>query len=365
MAQLFAMQTRFVRFVGSVRALPAPPLDALLDAADGFRRFGLTTLGRSFAQGVLTDRDKRTAFYGCLLITIAFFSTTMFPVVMLVLGPILWGIPHVLADLRYLVARPGLHRRPLVLTAMAIGIVGAGLGLGVRGGLAGAALALCIARTSWKRRLGGLVIVAGLFALAQRETFMADLAFAHLHNFVGVLIWWAWRPRQTRLHLWPLGLFFLGSLAVLLGWAMPLPAFTKGLEAPWTGMRMFDLCQSLTPNPWDPNSVRLVMLYAFAQATHYVVWLRLVPEDDRPIKSPRSYGQSFRALTTDLGGLLLWISVIGALGLIGWAIFAPGAARDGYLRLAFFHGHLELAAGALLWAEGRLHFGHAGRTLRT
>jgi hypothetical protein len=125
-------------------------------------------------------------------------------------------------------------------------------------------------------------------------------------------------------------------------------------------MRMFDLCQSLSPWPFDPSSVRLVLLYAFAQATHYVVWLRLVPEDDRPSKSPRSYGQSFRALTGDLGGLLLWVSVIGALALVGWAVFAPGAARDGYLRLAFFHGHLELAAGALLWAEGRLGFGAQG-----
>jgi len=51
--------------------------------------------------------------------------------------------------------------------------------------------------------------------------------------------------------------------------------------------------------------------------------------------------------------VVIWLSVIGALGLIGWAFAGPGAARDGYLRLAFFHGHLELAAGALLWAEGR------------
>ncbi|HRI68447.1 MAG TPA: hypothetical protein PK156_29665 [Polyangium sp.] len=359
------MQTRFVRFVGSIRALPAPPLDALLDTADDFRRFGLTTLGRSFAQRVLTSRETRTAFFGCLLITIAFFSTSMFPVVMLVLGPIIWGIPHVLADLRYLVARPGLHHRPLVLTAIAIGVLGAGLGFGVRGGLAGAALALCIARTSWMRRVGGLAIVAGLFTLAQHEPYLADLAFAHLHNFIGVLIWWAWRPRQTRLHLLPLGLFALGTVTILLGGSVPLAAFTKGLEAPWTGMSMFHLCQSLTPNPLDPNSVRLVVLYAFAQATHYVVWLRLVPEDDRPMKSPRSYGQSFRALTKDLGGILLWISVFGALALIGWAVFAPGEARDGYLRLAFFHGHLELAAGALLWAEGRLGIEHAGRTFRS
>lgn len=355
------MPARFVRFVGAVRALPAPPLDGLLDVADGLRRFGLTTFGRPLARSWFLDRDKRTAFWGCALITFAFLTTSTFPVVMLVVGPILYGIPHVLADLRYLVARPGLHRRPLVLGAIAVGILGAGLGYGVRGGLVGAALALCVARTSWTRRVAGLALVGGLFALAQHRPPLADLAFAHLHNFVGVLIWWAWRPRQTRFHALPLALFALGTTAFLAGWAAPISAFTKGLEAPWTGLHMFDLCQTLTPNAFTPYAVNLVLLYAFAQATHYVVWLRLVPEDDRPSKSPRSYGQSFRALTTDLGAILLWISVLGALALFGWAVFAPGAARDGYLRLAFFHGHLELAAGALLWAEGNLGF---GRTIR-
>lgn len=352
-----AMPPRFARMVGSVRALPAPPLQGLLDGADALRRLGLTTLGRRFAQTILTEREKRIAFWGCFLIAGAFFSTSMFPVVMLVVGPIVWGIPHVLSDLRYLVARPGLHRRPWVLAAIAVGIVAAALGFGVRGGLAGAAIALGIAQTSWLRRISGLSIVAVLFALAQRSPQMADLVFAHVHNFVGVLIWWAWRPRQTRFHLLPIALFGGLSLLILSGFAEPLAVFTRGLEAPWTGMPMFDLCASLTPNPMDPHSIRFVILFAFAQATHYVVWLRLMPEDDRPNKSPRSYVQSFRALTSDLGSLLLWLSVIGALGLIGWAMFAPGAARDGYLRWAFFHGHLELAAGALLWAEGRLGFG--------
>lgn len=351
------MPARFVRFVGAVRALPAPPLEGLLDLADRLRRFGLTTWGRSLARTLFTDRDKRTAFWGCLLITLAFATTSTFPVVMLVVGPLVYGIPHVLADLRYLVARPGLHRRPFVLAAMAVGILGAGLGYGVRGGLLGAALALCASRTSWARRIGGLVLVTGLFALAQHRPYLADLAFAHLHNFIGVLIWWAWRPRQTRLHMWPLALFALGTTALLAGWAAPFYTVTKGLEAPWTGLHMFDLCRTLTPDAFAPNAVNLVLLYAFAQATHYVVWLRLVPEDDRPIKTPRSYGQSFRAVTTDLGALLLWVSVLGALALFGWAVFAPGAARDGYLRLAFFHGHLELAAGAVLWAEGKLGFG--------
>ena len=346
------MEGRLHRLVGSVAAIPAPPLDAPLAGLDHLRRLGLRLLGPFLSRSVLTDRERRVAVLGSVLIVAAFFLAGTLPVVMLVLGPLVWGIPHVLADVRYLVARPGLHRRPLVLAAIGAGILAAGLGYGVRGGLFGAALALCVARTSWPRRLVGLGVVGALFAAAQHAGYVADIAFAHLHNLVAVLIWWAWRPRQTRLHLVPIVLFVAGAAAMLLGAAAPLLAWSGGTEAPWTGLGMRYLAWTLSPDPLSPLAPRLVLLYAFAQATHYIVWLRLMPEDDRPSKTPRSYRQSFRALAGDIGGWILWLSVIGALGLISWAFFGPGEARDGYLRLAFFHGHLELAAGALLWAEG-------------
>ena len=220
---------------------------------------------------------------------------------MLVLGPLLWGIPHVLADVRYLVARPGLHRRPLALAAIGAGVLAAGLGYGVRGGLLGAALALPVARASWPRRLVGLGVVGALFAAAQRAGYVADLAFAHLHNLVAVAIWWAWLPRRTRLHLAPIALFAAGTAALLLGAAGPLLAWSGGTEAPWTGLEMRSLEWTLSPTRTGPLAVRFVVLYAFAQATHYIVWLRLLPEDDRASKTPRSFRQSFRALAADIG----------------------------------------------------------------
>jgi hypothetical protein len=97
--------------------------------------------------------------------------------------------------------------------------------------------------------------------------------------------------------------------------------------------------------------MRLLVLYAFAQSVHYVVWLRLLPEDDRKSPTPRSFAQSYRALRADVGSLALWLFTLAALALAVWAAFDVGRARNGYIQLAFFHGYLELAAGALLWAE--------------
>lgn len=340
------------RLYAPIAAFPAPPLDGALEGLDALRRFGLRLLGPMLSRAVLTDRERRVCVLGSVMIVSAFLFSTTLPIVALVLGPLVWGIPHVLSDLRYLVARPGLGKRPLPLLAIGAGILAAGLGFGVRGGLVGAALALCVARAPWPRKLLGLSVVGLLFAAAQYAGgYVADVVFAHLHNLVAVVIWWAWRPRKTRLHLVPIALFALGVSALLLGAAAPMLAWTGGLEAPWTGLGLRYLCWTLSPAPKDPFAVRLVVLYAFAQAVHYVVWLRLMPEDDRPSKTPRSYRQTFHALGKDLGGVILWLSVLGALGLAGYAFFGPAAARDGYLRLAFFHGHLELAAGALLWAE--------------
>ncbi len=101
-------------------------------------------------------------------------------------------------------------------------------------------------------------------------------------------------------------------------------------------------------------SLRLLMLYAFAQSVHYVVWLRLLPEDDRPSPTPRSFSQTLRALRTDVGSIVLWIAVLSTLVFAVWAAFNAGQARNGYIRVAFFHGYLELAAAAVLWAEGTL-----------
>jgi len=67
--------------------------------------------------------------------------------------------------------------------------------------------------------------------------------------------------------------------------------------------------------------------------------------------APRPFRASLRALKDDLGGPLLVVSGVVALGVAGWALVDLAGARLGYLQLAAFHGYLELAAGAWLWLE--------------
>jgi len=236
------------------------------------------------------------------------------------------------------------------MAPMFAGIVAAGLGFGVRGGLAGAAGALALSRGSLARRAAGLGVLGVLFAIAQSTGPMADLVYAHAHNAIGVAVWWAWRPRTTRLHWVTLALFLGGSALILLGAFGPLVAWTGGFS-PVGRLTAQELAFGLSPYPFGAIAMRLLVLYAFGQSVHYIVWLRLLPEDDRPSPTPRSFTQSYRALRADVGSLILWIAALGCVAFAVWAAIDVGRARNGYLQIAFFHGYLELAAVAVLWAE--------------
>jgi hypothetical protein len=101
---------------------------------------------------------------------------------------------------------------------------------------------------------------------------------------------------------------------------------------------------------------RVVLVFAFAQAVHYGIWLRLIPEDDRPRDTPRTFSASLRALENDVGKWVLGGAMVVAVGVAVWAVLDLAAARIGYLRMALFHGYLELIAAALLFVEGRSRF---------
>jgi hypothetical protein len=55
-----------------------------------------------------------------------------------------------------------------------------------------------------------------------------------------------------------------------------------------------------------------------------------------------------------VGSIVLWIAVLTAMVFFVWAAVHVGHARNAYIQTVFFHGHLELGAAALLWAEGSL-----------
>jgi len=301
-------------------------------------------------------REKRAAFLGVAMLLFALSISVTFPVALFAIGPIVYGVPHILSDVRYLLARPGLSKRPLFLGALVTGCALGALGLGVRGAIVGAALALAASKAPVGRKVLGIGLAGILFAVCQWGGWYSDLAFVHVHNLVAVSIWLLWRRHETKLHWIFTALFFGATAAIALGAAAPILERTGGLSAPWTDLNLREIARGLSPPRSGVWAERLTVIFVFAQAAHYVVWLRLIPEDDRPSAAPRSYRQTYRAMASDVGGVVMWLSLIAALVFAVWAFVSVGGARNGYIRVAFFHGHLELIAIAVLWAEGLFPF---------
>ena len=129
--------------------------------------------------------------------------------------------------------------------------------------------------------------------------------------------------------------------------------WTRGWEAPASGLDFGAHLDSYAPLDAPMLALRLLLSFVFLQSVHYLVWLRLVPEDDRARPAPRPFLASWHALRADFGLWPFVVTATAAVAIAGWGIADLAAARDGYLRLAGFHGYLEVAVGALWLAEGR------------
>lgn len=321
---------------------------APLDAVRGWLLRHLRVVARPF----IRDRALRVATMGSLLMLTALSTTVLAPFWLLAIGPIVLGVPHVVADIRYLVVRPGYHRRLALAVVAGVPIAAAAAGAGVAWGLVAAGGAVLVSTAPTRKKAVGALLLGGLAALTAAGGDMSILVFAYAHNLIAVALWWAWRPRTRPLRVLPLILFGLAIAAIFLlpsDWLLRPGVL---LSAPG-GMGAAYYTPSLAPGVAGDLAVRLVLFFAFTQSVHYAIWLRLVPEDDRPQPTPRSFRASYRALRQDLGRWVLAASALLALVVAVWAVVDLAAARLGYLRAATFHAHIELVAAALLWAEGR------------
>lgn len=331
--------TRFSQFASGI----ASPLDRA--------RLGLLRTAGPLARFFVRSREARVVAGGLMVVGAAFVLAVLAPFWLLALGPVVWGIPHVLSDFRYLVLRPGLHRRLWLCLGAGIPLAVAGAGWHpVESGLVATVAAGLLARGPVWRKVSVILAGAVLIGVSVRVGYLAALVFAHVHNFVALALWWSWRSsegRGVRLGV-PLA-FLLAGAALWLGWVAP-----SGAAVAWAPEGMGDRYHlgQLAPGLTEPWALRLVLLFAFAQAVHYGVWLRLIPEEDRPQSSPRTFAASFRAMERDFGPWLLWISLLLMAGLAIWATVDLMEARSSYLRMALFHGYLELAAAAWLFVEG-------------
>jgi hypothetical protein len=311
---------------------------------------------------IVGRRDARVLARSVIGIALAFVGSIVIPGALFVLSPVVLGVAHVGADIRYLVLRQGVARRAAALLyggcaallalraaeMMAPGALPyARVELGAAAAwVTSAALLAAVDATGRARAAGIALVVAGLLLLAWPRPDLARIVFAHAHNVVAVALWLALFFRGRRATLVPLALLAVALVVILRGATLPLVARFGAYDV--LGSNVFFAADQLAPRVPGALGPAIVLSYVFLQSIHYMVWLAWIPDSVTAAQGTLTFRMTARGLARDFGGVWLGVLAVSALVVVVGAFFDATRARTTYLSLAAFHGYLELAAIAYL-----------------
>ncbi|MCC7013322.1 MAG: hypothetical protein IT454_12225 [Planctomycetes bacterium] len=277
------------------------------------------------------------------LIAVSLALTLLAPLWLLLLAPIVLGIPHVIGDFRCLVGRGSSAREPRVLAAVAAPLTlmtllrAAALAgaepwprVDIACGIAAVCAGLWGARTRIRARVAAVASALLVGSLACMHASAATLVLAHAHNLLAFCVYFAWARRRSEARL------SLVAYGVALGCLMlvPLPLEAEDSAA---GLSLSRLAEQFAPGLSASWAQRVVLVFAFTQAVHYAVWVWLAPRD--------------RAATSRIGSATgeAWIAAIAIAAVPLLALANPLGVRSAYLSLVAFHAWFELAVLASWW----------------
>jgi hypothetical protein len=291
----------------------------------------------------LRDRNLRIATLGSFGVLVAFGLTLLAPMLLFAFGPLLLGVPHLVADVRYLVVRPQVHRRRRLSAGLVLPLLALGVWSWPALGLLAMPIAALASRGPMWRRLSVATVSAGLVALTCRHAAEASLVLVHLHNVVAIGMAFLVFAPKAKVGLVPTLLYLAFTAALLSGLCDAL--LLRAELSP----RACDYAPQLT-HPALP--ARFLSWFVFSQSVHYACWLRVIPEGSRERPGVHGFRASFRLLLQEVRLPLVVLAAFLWLGLLVWAARSVEAARIAYLNVAQFHGYLEFAMLALWCAEG-------------
>jgi hypothetical protein len=339
---------------------------------DELRRLALRALGvdRPVARALAARRSVRVPALLAVHALAALALSALAPSFLLAVGPLVFGVPHLAADVRHLLVRRASPRWWLwacagfalaLIAARALAEAGvrpvplpfehalaaAWVLLGAAGGVA--------ARAAGPRRIDARAraVLAGAVALAV-AAIAAPRAFRtallHGHNLIAIGIWLIVFRRRWRLTWLPVAIVLAGAAALAGGAAVAITVQHGALSV--FGLHVFAAADWLAPGLTDTRALALTTSFTFLQSIHYAIWLIAIPAADRPGDGGRAWRTAWRDLRRDLrpAGVGLVVGLALLVAVAGLVNMQP--TRRLFLSLATFHAWLELAVLAYLCARG-------------
>lgn len=321
----------------------------------------------SLARAAMSDRSLRLGILFGAAAAVVLPVACLWPLWVLAIGPVLSGIPHLIATARYVpraLEAQNSARRSVVFALVAAAALRLWLGSAHEGALSEwilggntlelAAMALLALTLAWTgaARLGSPGIAGVVLAPLVYASWVAPAATAGamilIHNFVGFGYWIrACRtPRDRGVAATALAAFAVAHAAIFTGALDGLIALGAIRDAlSFANLSLDQVGSSIFP--WSTDGrllIRGVVAYAFGQSLHYVVWLRMIPDQElyRPV--PVGFRKSLSLLIDDFGRWgVLAIALLGAAAVCVFLLVSYPEARTLYFCAAAFHGYAEIA----------------------
>jgi hypothetical protein len=343
----------------------------LLTLADRLHvRVWSSARGVSLGERLWADRALRGTLMATSHLLLAFSLTLVGPVWLMLVAPLLFGVPHIFSDIRHLLIDPPhrLSRGLIPMLMVTFGLMTVVRVVSMLGGPSMLWLELILGALSvglavaWARgrpwlRLTLVVALVLLTVPAMLWPRQAALIIGHAHNFVAVGIWWMWSGSRSRVR-W----VFVGSVvlvnALILGGAVDVFILPYAWDHTAGGLSFSRMVDTLAPDLPIWLAPRVVLSFALMQAVHYSMWLWCIPQSNgsRRTQAPLAPSSRWASWRKQLGLIGVFAVVIGVFALPTAGAFVPAGARWFYLSLVLFHGWLELAIIAhLLVIGGAVH----------
>ncbi len=335
------------------------------------------TLKNDTLKKIFCNRSLRLLSSFMVVTIFNLFFSLFFPLWVLLIGPIIYGLPHIYSSIRYLHYSLADKNQKTVgvqafnfLTSIFAGVSIIRLLSEVQiidGDFLSSSsntlellsfiitfLGLAIIyRKSLTKVVFALIFIIPFLLLAWLSPIWIMGVLVLLHNIIAFLYWIvaAKNSSEKKVAYFATLIFIIISTLIFLGvFDSVYKLYTPASALAWADIDYSKLGKMIVP--WSANYItwfHSVVAYAFGQSLHYFVWMKAIPDQHHSHQVPTSFRQCYQKLTLDFTKNQLMVIVLSLLVMIlVWTFVKLPIARVIYFSLAAYHGYMEMAALALV-----------------